>query len=112
MGQTAGILAFEGLFQHVQLLVEFGVGLALGGDFSHGVQHGRVVSPAEQFADFGQAFLRQLFGQKHGNLARPSDAGGALFAVHVGDFDFVEVGGGFLDVFDADLAVLNGQEVF
>ena len=28
-------LALEGLLQHVQLLVEFGVGLALGGDLAH-----------------------------------------------------------------------------
>ena len=55
--------------------------------------------------------MGQFFGQVHGNLTRPGNAGRALFGVHVGDLDLVVIGHRFLNVFDADLAVLNGQQV-
>ena len=45
--------ALERLFQHVQLLVEFGQLQALGVDFAHGMQHGGVVTPAKELADLG-----------------------------------------------------------
>ncbi len=50
-------LAFEGLLQNVQLLVELGQLLALGADFADSVQHGGMVTATKQFANFGQAFL-------------------------------------------------------
>ncbi|OMP13430.1 hypothetical protein COLO4_01703, partial [Corchorus olitorius] len=73
--------------------------------------HGGVVASAEQLADLGQALLGQFLGQVHGNLARPGNAGRALLAVHVGDLDLVVVGHRLLDVFHADLAVLDGQQI-
>ncbi|MNT49684.1 hypothetical protein D3C72_1865540 [compost metagenome] len=70
-----------------------------------------MVAPAEEFANLGQALLRQFLGQVHGNLARAGNAGRALFAVHVRHLDLVVIGNGLLDVFDADLAVLDRQQV-
>src|SRR5574343_1038272 len=103
--------ALEGLLQHVQLLVQFGELLALARNLAHRVQHGGVVAPAEQLANLGQALLRQLLGQVHGNLARPGNAGRALLAVHVGDLDLVVVGHRLLDVFHADLPVLDRKQI-
>ena len=104
-------LTLQGLLKHVQLLIQLGELLSLSADFAHCVQHRGVVATAKQFANFRQAFLGQFFGQVHRNLARPSDAGRALFAVHVGDLDLVIIGDGFLYVFDADLSVLDRQQV-
>ena len=104
-------LAFQGLLKNVQLLVKFWVDGALGADLAHRVQHRGVVAATEQFTDLGQALFGHVLGQVHGNLARASDAGRALLAVHVGDFDLVKVGHGFLDVLNTDLAVLDAQQV-
>ena len=62
-------LSFQCLFQHVQLLVEFTDGLAFSRNFAHGVQYRGVVAATKQFTNLGQAFLREFFGQVHGNLA-------------------------------------------
>ena len=43
--RSASSSAFERLLEHVQLLVQFGILLAFGGDLAHRMQHGRVVSP-------------------------------------------------------------------
>jgi hypothetical protein len=48
--------AFERLFQHVQLLVQFGHLLALAANFAHRMQHGGVVAATKQFSDFGRLF--------------------------------------------------------
>src|SRR4249920_3021265 len=45
--------SLERLLEHVQLVVEVGVLLPLGGDLAYGVQHRRVIPPAEQLADLG-----------------------------------------------------------
>src|SRR3990167_7327288 len=104
--------AFQRLFQHVQLLVQFAVFLPVAADLAHRMQHRGVVAPAEQLADLGQALLRHLLGQVHRDLARLGDAGRALLAVHVGDLDLVEVGHRLLDVLHADLPVLDAQQIF
>ena len=39
--------AFQGLFKHMELLIEFGHLLALCRHFAHGVQHGGVVTATE-----------------------------------------------------------------
>ena len=80
-------------------------------DFAVGVHNRGVVAPAKQLADLGQALLGHLFGQVHGNLARAGDAGRALFAVHVGDLDLVEVRDRLLDVLDRDQALLQREQV-
>ena len=45
--------AFQRLFQNVQLLVQFGVGGALGADLAHGMQHRGVVAAAEELGPRG-----------------------------------------------------------
>ena len=42
-----GALAFEGLLQDMQLLIEFGQLLAFAGDLAHGMQHRGVVAPTK-----------------------------------------------------------------
>lgn len=106
LAAAAVLSAAQGLFQQVQVLVQVGVVGAFGRDLAHGVQYRGVIAPAKHFADFRQAFLRHLLGQIHGNLAWLGNVGRALLAVHVGHLDLVEIGHRFLDVFDADLAVL------
>ena len=103
--------AFERLLQHMQLLVQLCQLLALRRNLANRMQHGGVVAPAEQFSNFWKAFLRQLLGQVHRNLAWPRNAGRALLAVHVGDLDLVVVGHRLLDVFHTDLPVLDGQQI-
>src|SRR5262245_17218551 len=45
------------------------LGLELS-DLAARMQHSSVVAPAESLADVGKAELRQLFGERHGHLAR------------------------------------------
>ena len=108
--QTAS-LALQRLFEHVQLLIELRQLLPFRTDFSDRVEHRRVVSPTKQLTDFRKTFLRQLLGQVHRDLPRPHDGSGALLAVHVRDLDLVEVGHRLLNVFHADLPVLDRQQV-
>ena len=75
------------------------------------MQDSGVVTATEQFSDFRQTFLRQFFGQVHGDLPRPGNRGGTFFGIHVSDFDFVIVSHSFLDVFYRNLAVLDRQQV-
>ena len=104
--------ALQGLFQHVQLLIEFSVLLPLCGYLTNRMQHGGVVPPAKKLTNFRQTFLCHFFGQIHGNLPRSGNAGRAFFAVHVGNFDFVEVSDCLLNVLDTNLPVLDRQQVF
>ena len=103
----AGASSFQGLLQHVELLVEFAVLLSLAADLTHRMQYRCVVAPAEELTDFGKALLSHFLGQVHRDLPRPRDARGPLLAVHVGNLDLVEVSDGLLDVLDADLTVLD-----
>ena len=105
------VSTLEGLLQHMQLLVELVVLVALARYFAHRMQHGGVVAPTKQLANFGQAFLRQLFGQVHGNLPWTGDRSGTLLGIHVRDLDLVIVGHGFLDVLNRNLSVLDGQQI-
>ena len=75
------------------------------------MQNSGVIASAEELANFRQAFLGQLFGQVHGNLPGPCNAGGSFFGIHVGYFDLVVVGHRFLDIFDRYLPVLDGQKI-
>ena len=75
------------------------------------MQNRGVVSATKQLTDFRQAFLGQFFGQVHGNLARSCNRRRTLFGIHVSDFDFVIISHGFLNVFDRNLPVLDGQQV-
>ena len=84
----------------MQLLVEFTDSLTFSGNFPHRMQHRGVVAPAKQLTDFRQAFLREFFGQVHGNLTGTGNRGRAFLGIHVGDFDFVIVRHGFLDIFN------------
>ena len=101
------VSAFERLFQHMQLLVEFGQLLALAANLANRVQYSCVVTATEKLSYFRKTFLRQFFCQVHGYLAWSRDTCRPLLGVHVGDFDFVIVGNGFLNVLDGDLPVLN-----
>ena len=103
--------AFKRLLQYMQLLVQLGHLKSFAANFSHGVQNSGVVTPSEKLTNFRQAFLGQLFGEIHGNLAWPCNACRTLFRVHVCDFNFVIVGHSFLDVLHRDLSVLNRQKV-
>nr|GEW26933.1 hypothetical protein [Tanacetum cinerariifolium] len=102
---------FQGLLEHVQFVVAFRVLGPVQRNLAHRVQHGGVVAAAEQFADFGQAFLRQFLGQVHRDLARPGDIGRAALGIHVRDLDVEEIGHGLLDVFHRNLPVLHRQQV-
>ena len=95
----------------MQVLVQVRIAGALGKDLAHGVQHRSVVASAEHFANFRQTFLRELLGQIHRDLAWFGNVGRTLLAVHVGHLDLVEICHGLLDVFHADLAVLDGEQV-
>ena len=92
-------------------MVEFRLLGAGVGDLAHGVQYRGVVAATEQITDFRQAFLGQLLGQVHGDLARQGDIGGPAFRIHVGHLDLVEVRHGLLDVLDRDLTVGHRQQV-
>ena len=69
--KVAPALPAQGLFQHMQVLVQVGIVSAFGGDFAHGMQYGGVVAAAKHFADFGP-FLRywELWGGPKGVRAR------------------------------------------
>ena len=75
------------------------------------MHHRGVVTTAKHLADGRQALLGKVFGQGHGHLARAGDGAGALFADQIGDFQLVEVGHGFHDVFNRDLALCFNQNV-
>ena len=92
-------------------MVEFRLLGAGVGDLAHGVQYRGVVAATEQITDFRQAFLGQLLGQVHGDLARQGDIGGPAFRIHVGHLDLVEVRHGLLDVLDRDLTVGHRQQI-
>ena len=62
----------------MQLVIAFRVLAAIGTDLAYGVQDRGVIAAAKQLADFRQTFLRQLFGEIHGNLTRTRDVCRAL----------------------------------
>ena len=73
------------------------------GDFATGMQNRGVIAATKMRTDFGQTFLRQFFGQKHGNLPWLGDFFRAFGRIHVSDLDFVEISHGFLDRLYADM---------
>ena len=49
---------FQGLFKHMQLLIEIGHLLAFSSNLAYGMQYGCMVAAAKQFTYFRQALLR------------------------------------------------------
>ena len=91
----------------MQFMIAFRAFTAVGGDLTHCMQHGCVVAPAKEFADFGQAFLREFFGEIHGDLAWPGTVGRTLFRIHVGHFDIEKIGHRLLNILDRNLPVVH-----
>src|SRR5205823_13849270 len=104
-------LVAQHLQQKIYIVADFRNGVAKLGDLAARVEDRRVIPAAEITADFGQRKLRELLGQRHGDVARASDRAGELLGVHVRDTDLVVVGDGVLDVVDRDLARLLREEV-
>ena len=64
--------ALQRLFEHMQLLIQFGVFLALGGDLANRMKHGGVVAPTEQLADFYKIKIADMYSKKRpASNARP-----------------------------------------
>ena len=95
----------------MQLLIQLGHLLTFCRNFSYGMQDGGVVSATKQIPYFGQTFLGEFFGQVHGDLTGPCNAGGAFFGIHVRHFDLVIVSHCFLNVIYRNQAVLYRQQV-
>src|SRR5688572_24337723 len=81
----AGELAVDEL----DLPVDLRVFLAVAVDRADGVEHGRVIPPAEVAADFFEAVARVLARQEHADLPREGDALVPLLRLEVGEADVV-----------------------
>jgi hypothetical protein len=103
--------AFELARQQADVGVELGVAGAQLLDLADGVDHRRVVAPAEAAADVGQRLGRQLLRQIHRDLARPGDFAGAAGRGHLGLADAVMLGDLGLDLVDRDAALVGAQDV-
>src|SRR5690348_3961645 len=68
--EPAGLLALQLALQGFDLFGERGILGNQSLDLAHGMQHGRMIAPAEAASDFGQRAKREGFGQVHGHLAR------------------------------------------
>ena len=102
----------EGLFEHMDLMVQIRAMLTQFVDLADRMQYRGVIATTEEFTDFGKALLGEAFGEVHRNLAWQRDIGWAPLAVHVGDLHLVEVGDRLLDEFDRDLTPIERQQVF
>ncbi len=71
-----------------------------------------MVAAAKHIADFRQAVVSQLFGQRHGNLTRTSDRARTTLGQQVGNLDLVILGDSALNVIHRDQFVLQRQQVF
>jgi hypothetical protein len=70
LSRLAAGSTFQGLFEYMQLVITFRIFAAIGADLTYRVQDRCVIAATKQLTDFRQTFLRQLFGELHGNLAR------------------------------------------
>ena len=80
-------------------------------DSAAGVQHGGVVPIAERLADFRQAHLGKVLGERHRHLARACEIAAAFLRMHVAHLDLEIFGDGFLDTLDADLPAVEVEDI-
>ncbi len=71
-----------------------------------------MVAATKHIADFGQAVVSQLFGQRHCNLTRTCDRARTTLGQQIGNLDLVVLGDRALNVIHRDQFVLQRQQVF
>lgn len=76
-----------------------------------GVQHGGMVATAKRIADFRQAVVGQLFGQRHRHLARTRHRTGAAFGQQVRYLNLVVLRHRLLNIVDGDQFFLQRQQI-
>lgn len=65
----------------------------------------------EGHTDFRQAVIGQFLRQRHGHLTGARDGARTPLGKQIGDLDLVVLGGGALNIIDADQLVLQGQQI-
>ncbi len=103
--------ALERLLEHVQLLVELGVLLRSPPILRTACSTVVWSRPPNSSPISGRLFCVISLARYIAIWRGRAIEAGRFFAVHVGDLDLVEVGHRLLDVLDADLAVLDRQQV-
>ena len=68
-----------------------------------------MVATAKYIADFRQAVVGQLFGQRHSDLTRPGYRARTALGQQIRYFDLVVLSHGALDVIHTHQLVLQGQ---
>ena len=103
--------AFELARQQADVRIELGVAGAELLDLADGVDHGRVIAPAEAAADVRKRFGRELLREVHRDLARAGDFAGPARRRHLGLADPVMLGDLGLDLVDRDPALVGAKDV-
>jgi len=81
------------------------------GNSAAGMQDSGVVAIAERIPDVRQTYLCQVSGQRHCHLAGSGDVSGSFFGMKVGEFQFVKIRDGPLNILNGYLTVLGRDEV-
>ncbi|MEA3057905.1 MAG: hypothetical protein QOF34_720, partial [Sphingomonadales bacterium] len=108
---TGARLAFELAHQQSDIRVELGIRRPQLLDLAHGVDHRRMIAPAEAPADIGQRLGRQLLGQLHRNLARAGDLASPARGRHLGLANAIMLGDLGLDLVDRDPPLVGAQYI-
>ena len=75
------------------------------------MQHRRVIPPAKGIADFRQTVIGQFLGQRHRYLTRSGHRARATLGEQIRHLDLVILGDRALNIIDADLLVLQCQQI-
>jgi len=80
-------------------------------DLTTGMKHCCVIASAEGISNFRETVIGQLLRKRHGYLPRSGNRSGSLLGMQIAHSDLIVIRRGFLNIFDADLSVLDSNQI-
>ncbi len=90
------------------VLSNISIAISKFSNFPARVQDGCMIPATTRFTNFRQRMVGQFLGQTHRHLPWSGDASVTPFGENIRNFNVVVLGNRSLDVFDSNLAILNG----